>query len=100
MTQCESIDKESVGAWYVYIIRASDESLYTGITKDVERRFVEHCGTAKGARFFRGRRPLEVVYTEIHPDRSSATQREMQIKKLSRKKKLLLIGLKNPIRGD
>ena len=78
--------------WFVYMIRASDESLYTGITTDVERRFNEHCGSTKGARFFRGRQPLEVVYTENHPDRSSALRREAVIKGLSRGLKLELIG--------
>ncbi len=78
--------------WYVYMIRASDDSLYTGITTDVQRRFKEHCGPDKGARFFRGRKPLEVVYTETHPDRSSALQRESAIKKLSRGEKIELIG--------
>jgi len=87
-------ETEHAVGWYVYMILASDESLYTGITTDVERRFKEHGGGAKGARFFRGRRPVEVVYTESHPDRSSASQREAQIKKLSRKNKLNLIGLK------
>ncbi len=85
------------GVWYVYMIRASDESLYTGITTDVGRRFSEHGSTAKGARYFRGRQPLEVVYKEIHADRKSASQREAQIKKLPRKDKLKLIGQKNPI---
>lgn len=80
------------GPWYVYIIRASDESLYTGITTDVQRRFDEHCGTQKGARYFRGRQPLEVVYRESHPDRSSALRREADIKKLPRNQKLKLIG--------
>jgi len=78
--------------WYVYIIRASDDSLYTGVTTDVERRFKEHCGTRLGARFFRGRQPLEVVYTENHPDRGSAQHRESVIKSLSRGLKLELIG--------
>ena len=78
--------------WYVYMIRASDDSLYTGITTDVQRRFNEHCSPDKGARFFRGRKPLEVVYTETHPDRSSALQRESAIKKLSRSEKIELIG--------
>jgi len=78
--------------WYVYMIRASDDSLYTGITTDVQRRFNEHCSPDKGARFFRGRKPLEVVYTETHPDRSSALQRESAIKKLSRGEKIELIG--------
>jgi len=78
--------------WFVYIIRASDESLYTGITTDVERRFNEHCAGPRRARFFRGRQPLEVVYIEIHPDRSSALKRESVIKGLTRKLKLELIG--------
>jgi len=78
--------------WYVYIIEASDERLYTGITTDVERRFNEHGNPLKGARFFRGRRPVDVVYTEKHPDRSSALRRESDIKKLSRKLKLELIA--------
>lgn len=77
--------------WYVYIIEASDGSLYTGVTTDVERRFTEHCGKGKGARFFRGRKPVKVVYTESHPDRGSALRRESEIKKLKRDCKLELI---------
>ena len=77
--------------WYVYIIKASDDSFYTGVTTDVERRFSEHSGSRKGARFFRGRQPLEVVYSENHPDRSSAQRRESEIKKLTRDLKLELI---------
>ncbi len=78
--------------WYVYMIRASDNSLYTGITTDVQRRFEEHGSPDKGARFFRGREPVEVVYTEIHPDRSSALKREAAIKNLSRDQKVELVG--------
>ena len=78
--------------WFVYMIKASDGSLYTGVTTDVQRRFTEHCSPDKGARFFRGRKPLEVVYTETHPDRSSAQRRESDIKKLSRDQKVELIG--------
>jgi len=78
--------------WFVYIIRASDGRLYTGITTDVARRFGEHSGSSRGARFFRGRRPAEVVYTEIQADRSRALRREAEIKKLSRKQKLDLVG--------
>ena len=80
------------GPWYVYVIRSSDDSLYTGITTDVQRRFKEHCGTQKGARYFRGRQPLEVVYRESHPDRGSALRREADIKKLTREQKLKMIG--------
>jgi putative endonuclease len=84
--------KKTAMAWYVYIIRASDDSLYTGITTDVSRRFNEHCSGKKGARYFRGRKPLEVVYTEAHPDRGSALRREAVIKKLTRVGKMDLIG--------
>jgi putative endonuclease len=86
------VSKEQL--WYVYIIKASDNSLYTGVTTDVERRFTEHFSTAKGARFFRGRTPVKVVYTETHPDRGSAQSRESAIKRLNRDKKLELIGPK------
>lgn len=81
------------GPWYVYVIRASDDSLYTGITTDVQRRFKEHCSPDKGARYFRGRRPVEVVYRETLPDRGSALRREAVIKKLPRNQKLELIGV-------
>jgi len=78
--------------WFVYIIEATDGSLYTGVTTDIARRFDEHCEKPTGARFFRGRKPLRVVYSENHPDRSSAQKRESDIKKLTRKGKLELIG--------
>jgi len=78
--------------WYVYMIKSSDGRLYTGVTTDVERRFSEHSGTPRGARFFRGRQPVEVVYTENHPDRSSAQRRESVIKKLTKAMKLDLIA--------
>ena len=74
------------------MIEASDGSLYTGITTDVQRRFKEHCSPEKGARFFRGRQPVKVVYTETHPDRSSALRRESAIKNLSRNEKIGLIS--------
>lgn len=81
----------SVSEWSVYIIEACDGSLYTGITTDVERRFAEHSSPAKGARFFRGRKPKRVVYTENQPDRSNALRREAEIKGLTRELKLDLI---------
>ena len=81
-----------VMSWYVYIIKASDGSLYTGVTTDVERRFKEHCGTAKAAKFFRGNAPREVVYREEHPDRSGALKREAAIRKLGRSGKMELVG--------
>ncbi len=77
--------------WQLYIIRCSDGSLYTGITTDVERRFAEHC-SGKGAKYFNGRRPVEVVYQESCTDRAQASRREAAIKALSRSAKLALIG--------
>ena len=77
-------------AWQVYIIRCSDDSLYTGITLDVERRLTEH-GGARGAKYFRGKRPRQLVYLEDGHTRSSASRREAAIKKLTRAAKLRLI---------
>jgi len=67
--------------WQVYIILCSDNSLYTGITIDVERRFAQHAA-GTGAKYFRGRSPHRLVYLEDGHDRSSASRRETQIKKL------------------
>jgi putative endonuclease len=78
--------------WSVYIIRCDDGSLYTGVSTDVERRFREHLGQPRGARYFNGRKPLEVVWREDGHTRSSACRREAAIKKLSRDAKLRLIG--------
>lgn len=77
--------------WFVYIIRASDDSLYTGITVDVPRRFQAH-SEGRGARYFRGRRPMAIVYLEGGLDRSSASRREAEIKRMSRDKKLALMS--------
>lgn len=65
--------------------------MYTGVTTDIERRFGEHAGETKGAKYFNGRQPVEVVYSEAGHDRRSAGQREAEIKKLSRAEKLALV---------
>jgi len=72
-------------------LRPSDSSLYTGVTTDVKRRFIEHQGTSRAAKYFRGRQALKIVYTETHQDRSSALRRESAIKQLPRTDKLELI---------
>jgi putative endonuclease len=77
--------------WKVYIIHCTDNSLYTGITLDIERRFSEHAGQRR-AKYFRGRKPGEVVYLEGGHTRSSASKREAAIKKLLRVDKLQLIA--------
>lgn len=78
-------------SWYVYIILCSDRSLYTGITTDPERRFRQH-ETGSGAKYFRGRKPLEIVYQESHHTRSSASCRELQIKRMSHGDKAALVA--------
>lgn len=80
--------------WQVYIILCSDDSLYTGITTDLQRRFDQHA-SGRGARYFRGRRPLEAVYREEGHTRSSASRRERQIKEMERPEKLALIASDN-----
>lgn len=77
--------------WQVYIILCSDDSLYTGISTDVARRFAEHAA-GTGAKYFRGRSPLQVVYLEAGYDRSAATRRELQIKNLRPEEKRRLIA--------
>ena len=78
-------------SWQVYIIRCSDDSLYTGISNDVERRWQQHVDQ-RGAKYFRGRKPVEIVYLEGADDRSSASRREAAIKRLRRPDKELLIA--------
>ncbi len=77
--------------WYVYILRCGDGTLYTGSTDDVEKRLAAH-RAGKGAKYTRGRGPLELVYSEQLPDKSAAMRREYAIKQLSRQEKLNLIG--------
>lgn len=77
--------------WLVYMARCSDGSLYTGITKDIHRRLQQHA-TGRGARYFRGRAPQEVVYLETGHSHSSAAAREREIKCLDRAEKDRLIA--------
>lgn len=78
--------------WSLYIIEANDASLYTGITTDVERRFGEHLQGPRGARFFNGRKPQKILYREDGHSRVSASRREAEIKKLTRRAKQQLIA--------
>ena len=77
--------------WYLYILRCGDGTLYTGITTDVEKRLAAH-RAGKGAKYTRGRSPLELVYREELPDHSAALKREHEIKRLTRAEKEELIG--------
>lgn len=97
------MSNQNSNGWLVYMIRCDDDSLYTGITTDIARRWREHGGNDRqlggrgkvakksGAKFFRGRKPLQLAYIECGHDRGSATRREAAIKRLSRAAKLMLL---------
>ena len=90
--------------WFLYVVRARDNSLYTGITTDVERRFAEHQGIAgtanqssasaqfKGARALRGKGPLSLVFQQQVGNRSEASKLEYKVKRLSKATKEALIA--------
>jgi putative endonuclease len=80
--------------WYTYILKCVDKSLYTGITKDLERRVEEHNGSMLGAKYTRGRRPVELVYSCVKKSKSTASKEECRIKNMSRKEKIELINKK------
>ena len=82
--------------WYVYILECNDNTLYTGVTTNLERRLHEHnTNNARCARYVKSRRPARLVYWENQPDRSEAIKRESAIKKFKKKKKLSLINKVN-----
>ena len=76
--------------YFVYILTCSDNSLYTGITNNIERRLEEH-NKGEGAKYTRGRIPVALSYLESFEDKSGALKKEAQLKRLSRKAKLQLI---------
>lgn len=78
-------------AWFVYMLRCGDGSLYTGATDDVARRLAVH-QRGKGGRYTRSHLPVSLAYWEELPDRSAALRREAEIKRLSRREKLALAG--------
>lgn len=77
--------------WYLYILRCKDDTLYTGITTNVEKRLEAH-RSGKGAKYTRGRAPLELVYREVCGTHAAALRRELEIKKMSRMEKMMLIA--------
>jgi predicted GIY-YIG superfamily endonuclease len=77
--------------WKLYILRCGDGSLYTGITTDVQKRLAAH-RSGKGAKYTRGRGPLELVYSEKCGSHSDALRRELEIKRLTREEKKALIS--------
>ena len=80
----------SASEWLVYVLRCADDSLYTGVPRDVERRCRQHNeGTA--SRYTRSRRPVRLVFQEAHRSRSSALKREATIKAMTRREKMALL---------
>jgi putative endonuclease len=77
--------------WYLYVVECRDGSLYTGVTKDIERRLAEH-NAGKASRYTRARRPVTLRYQECCPDRTTALLRECAVKALSREAKESLIA--------
>ncbi len=77
--------------WTVYILQCADDTLYTGITNDLERRIAEH-EAGQGAKYTKGRGPFQLVYQESCEDRGLASKRENEIKSWDRKAKLLLVA--------
>jgi putative endonuclease len=87
----EGVDLPEGDGHYVYVLRCRDDTLYTGYTTNVERRYAEHAA-GEGAKYTRGRTPVTLVYVESHGSRSAAMRREHELKQLSRAAKQSLIG--------
>ena len=79
--------------WLVYMLECSDNSIYTGITNNLEERLKKH-QSGNGAKYLRGRLPIKLIYTENFINRSEATKREIYIKKMKKNEKKSLIDLK------
>lgn len=79
-------------SWYVYILECSDETLYTGITTDLERRVEEHNTSLLGAKYTRGRRPVKMVYFCSLSNKSEAQKEEYRIRNLSKSEKNKIIN--------
>jgi len=82
-------------SYFIYIVKCNDNTLYTGITKDLDRRIYEHNNSSKGAKYTKSRRPVKIVYTEKAINRSIASKREYEIKQLKKVDKLNLIDSEN-----
>jgi putative endonuclease len=88
--------QSSTNTWWVYLVRCNDNSLYAGVTTDLERRIKEHNTSKLGAKYTRARRPVSLAYQESAKNKSLACKREYQIRKLSKiKKESLVTGLVN-----
>lgn len=84
---------QSNNTWVCYLLRCADDTLYCGITNDLDKRLAAH-NAGEGAKYTRGRAPLKLVYQEACDDKSSALKREREIKSFTRAEKLRLCGVK------
>ncbi len=79
-------------AWFVYFLRCNDNSLYAGITTDIDRRLHQHNHTKLGAKYTRAKRPVTLAFLEAALDKSTASKREYQLKKLTKIQKERLVS--------
>ncbi len=77
--------------WFVYVVKCNDNTLYTGISTNVDKRIHAHNATKRGAKYTKSRRPVRLVYVEEYLTKSDAAKREYLIKQLSRIEKNKLI---------
>lgn len=91
---------DTKNCWTVYILRCADDSLYTGITNNIDRRIQEHNGSPRGASYTRGRRPVALAYSVEVADRSAASRLEAKIKSCDRKTKESIILRKTSLPID
>jgi putative endonuclease len=84
--------QSKTGIWWVYFLRCNDNSLYAGITTDIDRRISEHNNSKLGAKYTRARRPVTLAYLEEADNKSLACKREYQIRHLTKSKKELLVS--------
>ncbi|ALO35929.1 endonuclease [Colwellia sp. MT41] len=81
--------------WWVYFLRCNDNSLYAGVTTDIQRRIAEHNNSKLGAKYTRARRPVSLAYLEAADNKSSACKKEYQIRHLTKAKKEQLVSIFN-----
>ena len=84
--------KNKAGQWSVYLIRTADNKLYCGVTTDVARRFCEHTSTKRGAKFLKGKGPLDLAWSECVGDKRLAMQLEYKIKRLPKRTKEQIVN--------
>lgn len=81
----------SISPYFVYMLRCSDKTLYTGIAIELDKRVNEHNTSPKGAKYTKSRRPVVLVYSEIAENKSIALKREIAIKKMTKEQKESLV---------